>query len=163
MTTTSITGTVQAIHIAASAQGEMLAIDEVSAIAGKGLTGDRYAAAEGTFSNFLAEKHKDHELTLIEAEAIEALNQLPGITITPGQSRRNITTRGVSLNEWIGKEFTIGTVRCKGTRLCQPCAHLQKLLPIPNLLQIVHNRGGLRAVIIEGGVIRVGDKIKISI
>src|SRR5438477_9254262 len=101
-------GTVQAIHIASKAEGAMVAIDEVSAIAGEGLVGDRYAGAQGTFWPALSKGTKDYELTLIEAEAIEAMNQLPGIAIAPGTSRRNITTRGVALNDWVGREFTIG-------------------------------------------------------
>jgi MOSC domain-containing protein YiiM len=150
-------GRVEAIHIALEAAAEMVAVPEVTAIAGVGIEKDRYAKSAGTFSSW----PKDHEFTLIEAEAIEALNKLPGISIMPGASRRNVTTRGVSLNNWIDKEFTIGQARCRGTRLCQPCAHLQKMLGIDELVKIMHNRGGLRAVIINGGKIRVGDTIEI--
>jgi MOSC domain-containing protein YiiM len=149
-------GQIEAIHIAPAAAVGMVELNNVQAIAGKGLAGDRYADAAGTFSKLL----KDHELTLIEAEAIEAMNLLPGVSFKPGESRRNLTTRGVSLNQWVGRDFTIGVVRCRGTRLCPPCTHLQKLLGIEDLMQIMHNRGGLRAVIIEGGMIRVGDKVE---
>jgi len=151
-------GRVEAIHIALEAEGEMVAVPEATAIAGVGIEKDRYAKSAGTFSSW----PKDHEFTLIEAEAIEAMNTLPGISLATGASRRNVTTRGVSLNGWIDKEFTIGEVRCRGTRLCQPCAHLQKLLGIEELVKIMHDRGGLRAVIIGGGTIRVGDMIAIE-
>jgi MOSC domain-containing protein YiiM len=149
-------GQIEAIHIAPAATGGMVALNHVEAVAGKGLVGDRYADAAGTFSQLV----KDYELTLIEAEAIEAMNLLPGVSFKPGEIRRNLTTRGVSLNQWVGRDFTIGAVRCRGTRLCPPCAHLQKLLGIEDLIQIMHDRGGLRAVIIDGGMIRVGDLIE---
>src|SRR4051794_16987721 len=119
-------GRVEAIHIALEAEGEMIAMPEVTAIAGVGIEKDRYAKSAGTFSSW----PKDHEFTLIEAEAIEELNRLPGVSLVPGASRRNVTTRGIFLNDWIDKEFTIGGVRCRGTRLCQPCAHLQKMLGV---------------------------------
>lgn len=158
MTSIPSIGQVEAIHIVAAAAAEMLSVLEAQSIAGRGLAGDRYAAASGTFSNW----PKDHEFTLIEAEAIDAMNQQPGIALAPGATRRNITTRGVSLNNWVGKEFTIGQTLCRATRLCPPCAHLQKLLGIETLVHIMEGRGGLRAQIISGGTIRVGDAIKLS-
>lgn len=151
-------GRVEAIHIAPAATGEMLAVASAHAIAGKGLAGDRYSAGEGTFSSW----PKDHEFTLIEAEAIESMN-LPEVIFKPGSTRRNVTTRGIALNELIGREFTIGPVRCRGTRLCPPCEHLQKLLGIDNLLQIMRNCGGLRATILQGGTISVGERIEVAL
>lgn len=148
-------GIVEAIHIAAAAGAAMVGVGSAVAIAQRGLAGDRYAENAGTFSSW----PKDHQFTLIEAEAIEAMNQIAGVHLGPGSTRRNITTRGVALNEWVGKEFSVGGVRCLGTRLCPPCDHLQALLGTENLKQIMHNRGGLRALILEGGEIRVGDSI----
>jgi MOSC domain-containing protein YiiM len=154
-----ITGRVEAIHIATAAAAAMESVTEAMAVAGKGLDGDRYSKAMGTFSTW----PKDHEFTLIEAEAIEAMNRLPGISLQPGITRRNITTRGVSLNGWIGREFQVGDVRCRATRLCPPCDHLQKLLNITDLIKVMTNRGGLRAVILEGGAIRIGDSIELCL
>ena len=155
MSERSTIGRVEAIHIAPAATAEMLSLTEARAIAGKGLEGDRYAAGAGTFSTW----PKDHEFTLIEAEAIDAMNQEPGIAFAPGVIRRNVTTRGILLNDWIGKEFAIGQVLFRATRFCPPCAHLQKLLGIEYLMQIMEGRGGIRAQIITHGTIRVGDAI----
>ncbi len=155
MSERSTIGRVEGIHIAPAATAEMLSVAQAQAIAGKGLAGDRYAASAGTFSTW----PKDHEFTLIEAEAIEAMNREPGIALAPGATRRNVTTRGISLNDWIGKEFTIGQAVCRATRFCPPCAHLQKLLGIENLVRIMEGGGGIRAQIITGGTIRVGDAI----
>jgi MOSC domain-containing protein YiiM len=146
---------VEAIHVAAAAGAPMVSVGEAVALAGRGLAGDRYEAGAGTFSTW----PKDHEFTLIEAEAIEAMNQAPGVRLGAGDARRNVTTRGIALNDLVGREFMVGKVRCLGTRLCPPCEHLRGLLKISDLLRIMHGRGGLRATLLEGGTIRVGDAI----
>jgi len=145
-------GAVEWIHIASAAGAAMVAIDEAIAIPGRGLAGDRYEAGAGTFSNW----PKDHELTLIEAEAIDAMNAEHGLQLGPGDTRRNVTTRGVALNDLVGREFLIGSVRCLGTRLCPPCDHLRKLLGIAEIVQIMNGRGGLRARILSAGSFQTG-------
>src|SRR5213080_3951664 len=117
-------GTIESINIADSAKAPMRALVEVRAIPGVGLEGDRYALQQGTFSK----PEPDYELTLIEAEAIEALKRDYGVEIAPGDPRRNIVTRGVPLNHLVGREFRVGEVRLRGLRLCEPCAHLETLV-----------------------------------
>jgi len=146
---------VEAIHVAPAARAPMVSVVEAVALAGRGLAGDRYEARVGTFSTW----PKDHEFTLIEAEAIDAMNQAPGVQLGPGDTRRNVTTRGIALNDLVGREFRVGAVRCLGTRLCLPCEHLRELLKISDLLEMMKGRGGLRATLLEGGTIRVGDEI----
>ncbi|MDB5322275.1 MAG: sulfurase [Phycisphaerales bacterium] len=151
-------GLVESIYVAPTAGVAMVSVVEAVAVAGRGLAGDRYETGAGTFSSW----PKDHEFTLIEGEAIEAMNRLPGVRLGLGDTRRNVTTRGIALNELVGREFTVGSVRCLGTRLCPPCDHLRKLLGIAELIQIMEGRGGLRATLVEGGTIRVGDSIAIA-
>jgi len=145
-------GAVEWIHIASAAGAAMVAIDEAIAIPGRGLAGDRYEAGAGTFSNW----PKDHELTLIEAEAIDAMNAEHGLRLGPGDTRRNVTTRDIALNDLVGREFLIGSVRCLGTRLCPPCDHLRKLIGIAEIVQIMNGRGGLRARILSAGSFQTG-------
>ncbi len=116
-------GIVEGIYVADTATGPTKAIDAVLAVPGVGLEGDRYALKLGTF----CKPEPDRELTLIEAEAIEALRRDYNIELAAGDARRNIVTRGVALNHLVGKEFTVGNVRIRGLRLCEPCEHLQKL------------------------------------
>lgn len=125
------------------------------AIAGKGLEGDRYFNQVGTYSN---RSGTGREVTLIEIEAIEALKRDYDIELRPGESRRNIVTRGVPLNHLLGREFKVGEARLRGARLCEPCSHLQKLTQQGVMRGLIH-RGGLRAEILTGGVIRVDDVI----
>src|SRR4051812_12888125 len=129
-----------------------------SAVVGRGLDGDRYFAKEGTFSK---KEGADREVTLIEGEAIDSLNRDYGVELSAGEARRNLVTRGVALNHLIGSEFSVGEVVLEGLRLCEQCGHLAKLTSERAREGLVH-RGGLRARIVRGGMIRVGDEVKIN-
>jgi MOSC domain-containing protein YiiM len=144
-------GSVESMHIAAKSGDPLRPVESVSAIAGHGLNGDRYSGGKGTYSGWPG----DHELTLIEAEVAESVG------FAPGESRRNITTRGIRLNELVGKRFRVGGALCEGTRLCEPCAHLERITERPGLVRKLLGRGGLRAMILESGEIRVGDTIAV--
>ena len=148
------TGTVEFIYIASGAAVPTHPVNEAQAIPGVGLEGDRYALRSGTFWKPLP----DRELTLIEAEAIEALKREYNFELGPGEARRNLVTRGVALNHLVGKEFQIGDVRVRGIRLCEPCDHLQRLTGREVIKGLAH-RGGLRAQILTHGTIHIGDKV----
>jgi MOSC domain-containing protein YiiM len=132
-------------------------VSEAKLIAGAGIEGDRYAAWGGTFSDWPGD---DHQLTLIEAEALEAVEAEFGLRLAPGVTRRNVTTRGVRLNNLVGRRFRLGTALCEGTRRCEPCAHLERVTGIGGLARMLAYRGGLRARILEDGVVRVGDAVQ---
>jgi len=150
-------GTIISINIAAEAEAPMQSVSEALAVPGKGLEGDRYFNQKGTFSK----PQPDRELTLIEAEAIEAMRRELNVDYGLADSRRNIVTRGVPLNHLVGREFWIGNVKARGLRLCEPCSHLQKLSHEKVLPGLVH-RGGLRAQVLSEGLIRVGETVKES-
>jgi MOSC domain-containing protein YiiM len=147
-------GTVESIHIAPAAKAAMESVQHVEAIPGVGLDGDRYALKQGTFYK----PEPDFELTLIEVEAIEAIQREYQVTLAAGDARRNVVTRGVALNHLVGREFTIGGVKIRGIRLCEPCSHLQALTELP-VIKALRHRGGLRAQILTAGTIRVGDVV----
>jgi MOSC domain-containing protein YiiM len=146
------TGNIQSIHIASAAKEPTHAVGEVHAIPGVGLEGDRYALKQGTFYK----PEPAFELTLIEAEAIEAIRIEYKVELAPGEARRNLVTRGVPLNHLVGREFRIGDVLIRGIRLCEPCKHLETLTGRQVVMSLRH-RGGLRAQILKEGTIRVGD------
>jgi MOSC domain-containing protein YiiM len=150
-------GEVVSIYIASKAAAPVEERQSVEAIAGRGLEGDRYFGATGYWSK---DPGVSREVTLIEIESIEALQREKNITIAPGDARRNIVTRGVPLNHLVGREFQVGAVRLRGTRLCEPCDHLQGLTTQGVLAGLIH-RGGLRADIVSGGTIRAGDPIQV--
>jgi MOSC domain-containing protein YiiM len=150
-------GVVVSIHVAPEARVPLVAVEEVRAVPGRGLEGDRYYAQVGTYSKI---KGTGRDVTLIEDEALEALFDEAGLELEPGSSRRNIVTRGVPLNHLVNREFCVGDVRLRGMRLCEPCTHLERLTQATGVRRALVHRGGLRAEIVSEGVIRVGDAVR---
>jgi MOSC domain-containing protein YiiM len=149
-------GVVEAIYIGPSPHETPRPVERVQAVAGKGLEGDRYFRGVGTFY----EPAKDgQDLTLIEAEAIEGLAEDTGIELEPGEARRNVVTRGIALNDLVGRRFAVGEIECIGRRLCDPCSHLESLTT-PGVLKGLVDRGGLRADVVNGGEIAVGAAVQ---
>ncbi len=151
-------GKVISIHIAAVAAAPMKTVTQVKAVAGQGLVGDRYANKLGIYSN---SPGSGRDVTLIEIEAIDALRRDYQIALDPSLARRNIVTRGLALNHLVEKQFKIGAIILRGTRLCEPCMHLERLSSTGAMRGLIH-RGGLRAEILTGGTIRVGDEILVA-
>jgi hypothetical protein len=145
------TGTIEAIFVAGEAGAPAQPLASVRALAGEGLLGDRHVAGTGTFPSGLP----GSALTLIEAEVCESF--APALDAT--EHRRNVVTRGIDLNALVGHDFLLGGVRCRGMRLCEPCIVLQRYASRPVLRPLVH-RGGLRADILEDGVVSVGDEVR---
>ena len=144
-----MSGTVESIHIAPAEGAPVAPVPQVHVRAGQGLEGDRY----------FGPAHAEAAITLIEAEVIEAVRSEHGIDLRDGRSRRQVMTRGIGLNDLVGREFTVGDVRCRGVELCEPCRYLTGLLEEPNLIKALVHRGGLRAQVLAGGRIAVGDAV----
>ena len=141
-------GAVAGLLVAAEAEAAMRRVESVEAIAGSGLADDRYGQGAGTFSG----KGRGYELTLVEAEV------LTDVDLSWEGARRNIVTQGIALNALVGRPFTVGDVECIGRRLAEPCSHLEKLSGAGIMRPLVH-RAGLRADILIGGTIAVGDAV----
>jgi MOSC domain-containing protein YiiM len=149
-----MTGSLVAIYTTPDAGAPMQSHDEIAAVAGSGLAGDRYTVGEGTFSQ---NEGAGREVTLITREGIEAANR-DGVTIDPSETRRNLVTEGIDLDQLVGRTFAVGEAILVGVRDCPPCAYLEKVTR-PGVRVALDHRGGLRADIVRDGVIRVGDKI----
>jgi MOSC domain-containing protein YiiM len=145
-------GVVECIFVAPNRGVPMVAVTEVEAFAGKGLDGDRYLQAANRRS-------PDYQITFIEAENIEAFTKDTGLAMSPGMPRRNIVTRNVSLNELVGARFCVGSVVLEGLELCEPCSLFAKRNHKVALKWFL-GKGGLRAMIVAGGVLSVGDAIQ---
>ena len=125
-------------------------VESVRALAGRGLEGNRYFHDEAAPPGVA--------LTLIAAEAVEALEREHGISLEARATRRNVVTRGIDVNELVGKRFRVGDVECEGVELCEPCAHLQSMTKDGVIKGLAH-RGGLNADILGDGEISVGDAV----
>ena len=144
----------EAICVAPAAGAPMQALSEVEAVPGAGLSGDRYLLGIG----FYSPQPGFREVTLFEAEVLDWLASQHGLSFSPTEHRRNLTTRGVRLMDLLGQRFRIGQVVLEGMKDCPPCEHLVSLVHKPVLHPLV-GRGGLRARILEGGTLRVGDPV----
>jgi MOSC domain-containing protein YiiM len=138
-----VPGSVEQINIAA-AESELPDAVEAVEVTAEGVVGDRYS--------------QSRDLTLIEAEALEGLRDDTGIELSAAESRRQVLTRGIRLNDLVGERFRVGEVECVGQEWCEPCSHLQGLTK-PGVLRGLVHRGGLRADIVSGGRIAVGDAV----
>ena len=133
-------------------------VETIEAVASEGLRGDRYGAGVGA-AQFKGRRSPEKEVTLIASEAIEAANDEFNYKIAHLDTRRNLLTEGVPLNDLVGKTFRVGPVVLKGLELCEPCGYLEKRTFVGIKAALKH-RGGLRCCIVEGGEIRVGDTVR---
>ncbi|MBV0903666.1 MOSC domain-containing protein [Haloarcula salina] len=150
-----MTGTVTQIHVTPERGAEPEPVERVEAVAGAGLCGDRYFDESGTFAD-----REGCDLTLIESEALAAVERDHGIDLEPGAHRRNVTTAGVALNHLVGERFRVGDAVCVGTELCEPCAYLEDHLGESGVREALVHRGGLRCRIVESGEISVTDRVE---
>ena len=142
-------GRVEAIFITAEHGGLPAPVERVHAHAGRGLEGNRYFWSDG------------QAVTLIAAEAAEAVADEGGMTIEPAAMRRNVLTRGIDVNQLVGKRFRIGNVECEGVELCEPCRDLESMTQ-PGVIKAFVHRAGLNADILNDGVISVGDAVVLA-
>jgi MOSC domain-containing protein YiiM len=156
--TAAALGQIEGIFVAAAAGAPMQAREDVRAIAGVGLDGDRYAQGIGTYSNVPG---GGRQATLLDAALIESLRAEHGIELSLAETRRNFITRGVDLAALVGKRLQIGEALCEVVRDCPPCAYLESLTR-PGVLKAMVGRGGLRLEILRGGTIHVGDTLRLA-
>jgi MOSC domain-containing protein YiiM len=153
---TELAGEVVEINVWSADEEHPHRVDRVRAIPGRGLDGDRhFYDAPGT------QTERDRELTLIAVEALDALGAEHGIELAAADSRRNLATRGIDLNQLEGRRFRVGDVECEGIELCEPCRRLERLTRRQGLIRGLLHRGGLRSAILTEGEIAVGDEVAV--
>jgi MOSC domain-containing protein YiiM len=149
-------GELISIFVCPGPKTRMVSVPEARAVAGRGLEGDRYHDGTGTYFK----PEPDCHVTLIEQEALDALARDYELWLPAEESRRNLLTRGVPLNHLVDRRFRVGDVELLGHGLAEPCKHLEQVAGQPVRAGLVH-RGGLRAEVVRGGVIRAGDVIEL--
>ena len=127
-------------------------VNSINVLANQGIVGDRH------FNEF---NDPYNQITLIESENIDYYNIKYGLNIPYKDFRRNIITKGIKLNDLVGKRFKIGKVELEGIDLCRPCKHLSEILDQDNIIKEFLRRGGLRCQILTSSTIEVGDKINV--
>lgn len=153
-------GVVRFLHITPRAFLPMESFEELTLVAGKGIQGDRYMI--GQEAGFYSHKPEEgRQVTLFEIETLEALARDAKIVLEPHEHRRNITVQGVPLNHLVGQRFWVGATLLEATRLSTPCRHLEEILGKSVFDPLVH-RAGLNCKIVQGGVVRVGDTVRMA-
>lgn len=155
-----MTGSVATIHIAEKEGAPLAELTSAELLPGRGISGDRHCS--------VLDPSNEGQVSLVEAEGVEAFARDIGFPLQPQETRRNIVTREVSLNELVGMRFAVGEAELLGTELCEPCAYLAKTLierfalsdvaPKDIVAGLAH-RAGIRAKILRGGTVRPGDRI----
>ena len=127
-------------------------VKSIEVLENKGVVGDRH------FDEF---NDPYCQLSLIESENIDFYNSKYNLNIPYVDFRRNIITKGIRLNDLIGKKFLVGNVKVEGVDLCRPCRHLTEILSQKNIIKEFLRKGGLRCQILSSSIINVGDNIKV--
>ena len=127
-------------------------VNSIEVLENKGIVGDRH------FDDF---NDPYNQLSLIESENIDEYNIKFGIEIPYIDFRRNVVTKGIQLNDLIGKKLKVGNVELEGVELCRPCRHLTEMLDQKNILKEFMRKGGLRCKILSSAKIKVGDIIQV--
>ena len=140
------------LGIAAKNNQPIKEVNSIEVLANKGIVGDRH------FNDF---NDPYNQLSLIESENIDDYNIKFGLDIPYVNFRRNIITKGIQLNDLIGKKLQIGNVELEGVELCRPCRHLTEMLNQKNILKEFMRKGGLRCQILSSSKISIGDKINL--
>jgi MOSC domain-containing protein YiiM len=148
-------GVVEGLHVVPRSFLPMRTVRTLELVEGVGITGDRYAAGEGFYSD---RPEEGRQVTLFEAETLEALLRDHKVALRPEDHRRNVTTRGVPLNHLVGSRFRVGSVILEGTRLSTPCRHIEQTTG-KEIFNLLLNRSGLHARIVAGGEISTGDVV----
>ena len=148
-------GEIVSVHLASEAGQPMQTLEEIQAVAGKGIEGDRYFKGKGYFSK---NKGPHRQVTLFESEVLETLKRDKDFELSANECRMNIITKGVPLTHLVGKSFRVGEAVLHGVRLNEPCKHLEQVVGKKVVKHLVH-RCGLFAEVIEGGAIRPGNPV----
>lgn len=149
-------GMLESINVAPASGAVASYLDAAELVAGKGIAGDRNFQDDGA--------SPENEVTLIEREQIAHFRSTTGLPIDAADTRRNLETSGIALNELVGRKFAVGAVVLEGIELCEPCATLGMRLATAEvtageIVRAFTHRAGVRARIVEGGTIRRGDRI----
>lgn len=149
------------LFIATARGAPMQSLGTVEALADTGLAGDRYGRLKSRGGGASGKPDPTREVTLIESENIEYFLAQTGHVLAMSDPRRNIVTAGIRLNDLCGRTFQIGTATFEGIELCEPCNPLKRRTH-PELVRVLRHRGGLRARIVQGGMLSVGDAIHVQ-
>lgn len=138
------------LHTAREAKAPLENQERVRAETAQGIVGDRYHG-----------RQPRRNVTLVQEDILLAACEAIGTDYRPGCSRRNITVEGIDLGGLVGRRFRVGEALLEGVEICEPCAFMEETIGKGAMRELVH-KCGLRARVVEGGDIRVGDPLEVD-
>ncbi len=148
-------GMVEGIYVTGEGSAAMESAEEVRTVEGCGIEGDRYCAGTGFWTHY----GDVCEVTLIEGEDLDYIENELGIGVKNGEHRRNIITRGIRLGDLRRKRFRVGEAVLEYDRPRPPCRHVQDLSE-PGMTRALKGRGGICVRVVQAGSIKVRDAIR---
>ncbi len=150
--------TLHAIIIGEKAKEPLHYVTHINAVKEKGLEGDRYFYKQGTFNK--PQLSQDvREISILPYEALEECNTRLNTSLDFLDLRRNLIIKDFDPLLLENKVFSIGTARFRIVRTCPPCRYLSRLLEVDMMTGLKYI-GGYRAVIIQSGLLHVGDTLR---
>ena len=140
------------LGIAKNKNQKIQEVEKIELLSGKGIVGNRH---------FHENNDARCQITLIESENIDYYNNKFKTDYFYIDFRRNVVTKGIQLNDLVGKKLLIGNVEVQGHDLCRPCKHLEETLKGQDIIKEFLRRGGLRCEILKSGTINIADEIKV--
>lgn len=122
----------------------MVRLDLASVITGEGIDGDTHARAASL-----------RQVLIADQEALDALD------LEPGTIKENLTVEGLHvMGLAAGTRLRIGpAVVLELTSVCEPCFRMDELRS--GLKEALRGRRGMNTVVVQGGSIRVGDRVQV--
>ena len=148
-------GVVEGIFVTSEGSAAMERVEEVRTVEGCGIEGDRYCEGTGFWTRF----GDVCEVTLIEGEDLDFIQNDLGIGVKGGEHRRNIVTRGIKLRDLRRQTFRVGETILRYDRPRPPCRHVQEMSE-PGMTRALRNRGGICAKVVKAGTIKTNDTIE---
>jgi MOSC domain-containing protein YiiM len=149
-------GKLELITARSKPRGEVVRLAETEAVEGLGLKSDHRASRKKP------DPEAKRQVTLIQKEHLDAVASLLGkASLDPALTRRNLVVSGINLLALKDRQFSVGEVLLEYTGLCHPCTRMEENLG-PGGYNAMRGHGGITAKIVRGGVLRLGDEVRVK-
>ena len=145
------TGTIEWIGLRNTNNKSIQEVTTAELLAKHGLSGDKSALKAGS----------KRQVTIIQAEHLTTIASFINRDyVSAAELRRNIVVSGINLSILNGHFICINEAIVQITGNCAPCQKMEQILGEGGY-NAVRNHGGVTAKVEKGGVISIGDKVKV--
>ncbi|MFK7815316.1 MAG: MOSC domain-containing protein [Gammaproteobacteria bacterium] len=145
-------GKIEWIGLRKKTSREITTVHTAELLINHGIAGDKSALKPGS----------KRQVTLIQAEYLPVMESFLQKKILPEQLRRNIVVSGINLSILLKQQLLINDTVLEITGNCAPCKKMEEVLGL-GAFNMMRNHGGVNAIVRAGGVINIGDEVKVSV